>query len=232
MIFSDFLKAVGQIPDHRFLRVLLLGLALTLGLLFAFTAGLSWTIGFLLPDSFSLPWLGEITWVDNVLSLAIIPVMMVASVFLMVPVSSAFISLFLDQVVDAVEARHYPHQSPVKPIPFRDSLAESAGFMGLLILANLGALVLCLFFAPLAPLIFWAVNGLLLGREYATLVAQRRLGLEGAQRFRRTHAVSIWTAGFLMAVPLTIPVINLIVPILGVATFTHLYHRLNGRAAA
>jgi CysZ protein len=30
-----------------------------------------------------------------------------------------------------------------------------------------------------------------------------------------------------MAVPLTIPVVNLLVPILGAATFTHLYHRLN-----
>jgi uncharacterized protein involved in cysteine biosynthesis len=35
-----------------------------------------------------------------------------------------------------------------------------------------------------------------------------------------------------MAVPLTIPLVNLVVPILGVATFTHLYHRLNSRRPA
>jgi len=29
-----------------------------------------------------------------------------------------------------------------------------------------------------------------------------------------------------MAVPLTFPLINLIIPILGAATFTHLFHRL------
>ncbi len=29
-----------------------------------------------------------------------------------------------------------------------------------------------------------------------------------------------------MAVPLTIPLVNLTVPILGAATFTHLFHRL------
>ena len=31
-----------------------------------------------------------------------------------------------------------------------------------------------------------------------------------------------------MAVPLTIPLINLLVPILGVAVFTHQFHRLEG----
>ena len=30
-----------------------------------------------------------------------------------------------------------------------------------------------------------------------------------------------------MAVPLSVPVVNLLVPVLGAATFTHLFHRLN-----
>ena len=41
----------------------------------------------------------------------------------------------------------------------------------------------------------------------------------------------IWLAGALMAIPLTIPVVNLVVPILGAATFTHLFHRLAGTPA-
>jgi CysZ protein len=36
-------------------------------------------------------------------------------------------------------------------------------------------------------------------------------------------------AGILMALPLTIPLMNLFIPILGAATFTHLYHRLAGQ---
>ena len=34
-----------------------------------------------------------------------------------------------------------------------------------------------------------------------------------------------------MAVPLTVPVLNLLVPILGAATFTHLYHMIGARRA-
>jgi CysZ protein len=88
------------------------------------------------------------------------------------------------------------------------------------------ALVLYVVFTPLAPILFWVVNGVLLGREYAQLVALRRSDAAGAAAFRKRHRPTIFAAGVLMAVPLTIPVVNLLVPILGAATFTHLYHRL------
>ncbi|WP_298260705.1 EI24 domain-containing protein [uncultured Litoreibacter sp.] len=226
MIFSDFFKALGQIGDRRFLKVLLMGVGLTLALLFGFTVVFAWIIGLVVPDTFSLPWIGEITWIDNALSWAVVPVMFGASVFLMVPVASAFTGLFLDRVVDAVEAEHYPGLAPVTPLPLSEVMVETSRFLGLMLIANLVALVLCFILPPAAPLIFWAVNGLLLGREYATMVAQRRLGSEGAAVFRKKHRWQIWFAGTLMAVPLTIPFVNLLIPILGVATFAHLYHRL------
>jgi uncharacterized protein involved in cysteine biosynthesis len=31
-----------------------------------------------------------------------------------------------------------------------------------------------------------------------------------------------------MALPLTVPVVNLVVPVLAAASFTHLFHRLRG----
>ena len=46
----------------------------------------------------------------------------------------------------------------------------------------------------------------------------------------RRHGPTIWIAGVLMALPLTVPILNLFVPILGAATFTHLYHRLAARS--
>ena len=86
-----------------------------------------------------------------------------------------------------------------------------------------------IFLAPFAPVIFIALNGYLLGREYFQLVALRRLGREGAKKARRRHAATIWLAGALMAAPLTIPIVNLFIPVLGAATFTHLFHRLEAR---
>ena len=227
MIFGDFLKALGQIGDGRFLRVLFMGVGLSLLLLFAFTVIFAYTIGQIVPDTFSLPWIGEINWVDNVLSLAVIPVMIFASVFLMTPVASAFTGFFLDDVAQAVEAQHYPGLPAAQTTGLLDGLFEAFRFLGLLVVVNLLAVILYLIFAPLAPLIFWAVNGLLLGREYATLVAQRRLGAAGARAFRKANSMQIWLAGTLMAIPLTVPILNLFIPIFGVASFTHLFHRLN-----
>lgn len=226
MIITSYLKAIGQIGDPRFLRVLALGLGLTIALLFGFTVFFAWTVGLIVPDSFSLPWIGEITWIDNLASLAVIPVMLLASVFLMVPVAAAFIGIFLDDVADAVEAKHYPALPPVARIPFSESISETLKFLGLLLLVNIIAFIFALIFAPFAPLIFWAVNGLMLGREYATLTARRRMSRAQVHAFRKRHSITIWLAGICMAVPLTIPVMNLIVPILGVAGFTHLIHRL------
>ena len=111
-------------------------------------------------------------------------------------------------------------------MPIGEAIVESAKFLGLLVAVNIVALVLYVIFPPFAPLIFWAVNGVLLGREYATLVAQRRLGAVGAREFRKRNRGQIWLAGTLMAIPLTIPFVNLLIPILGVASFTHLFHRL------
>ena len=71
------------------------------------------------------------------------------------------------------------------------------------------------------------MNGYLLGREYFMLVASRRLGRDGARAMRKAYSLRIWAAGVLMAAPLSIPLINLAIPVLGVATFTHMFHRLN-----
>jgi uncharacterized protein involved in cysteine biosynthesis len=46
---------------------------------------------------------------------------------------------------------------------------------------------------------------------------------------RRRHAGEIWLAGTLMAAPLSVPLVNLLIPVLGIATFTHLFHRLQAR---
>ena len=97
---------------------------------------------------------------------------------------------------------------------------------GVLVGANILALVLYALFAPAAVFIFWGVNGFLLGREYFTLAAIRRVGRTEAKRLRGKHGLTIWAAGVLMAIPLSVPLLNLVIPILGAATFTHLFHQL------
>jgi CysZ protein len=158
-------------------------------------------------------------------------VILVLSMFLMIPVASAITSLFLDDVADAVEAEYYPDLPPVPRVGFLEGVVETVSFLGLMIAANL----IALFFAGILPfgypVVFYLMNGWLLGREYFQIAALRREGREGARALRRRNAGTIWLAGCLMALPLSIPLVNLFIPVLGAATFTHLYHGLSGRGA-
>ncbi len=226
MILSSFFKALGQIGDPAFRRVLLLGLGLTVGLFVALYAVLVWLLNWLVGDSATLPLIGEVHWVDNVLSWGSLPLMLLLSVVLMVPVASAFVGMFLEDVAQAVEDKHFPQLPRVPGVPFLEGLRDALNFLGIMIAANLVALVLYLLLAPAAPFIFWALNGYLLGMEAFMVAAMRRVGRAEAKKMRARHRLTLWAAGTLMAIPLSIPVMNLVVPILGAATFTHIYHKL------
>lgn len=231
MILGDFLKAIGQIHDRRFLKVLGLGVLLAFALLAGAYAAVATLVGWIVPDSFTLPWIGEITWVENLLSWGSLLLMLVLSAFLMIPVASAFTGLFLDEVAGAVEARHYPALPPSRTVPLAESLGDSLRFLGVIVAANALALMLYVVSGPFAPLVFWAVNGYLLGREYFQMAAMRRLDRTRAAGMRKRHGGQIFLAGLLMAALLTLPLFNLVVPVLGAATFTHVFHRLNGDSA-
>ena len=229
VIFSSFLKALSQIGDARFRRVIGLGVLLALGLLIGASTGFLWLVESLLPGTVTLPFVGPVDGINQVLGWGSFLLVLGLSVFLMVPVASAFTGLFLEDIAHAVEERHYPGLPAVTPTRLADTLMDSLNFLGLLLAANILALVFYIFSGPFAPLLFWGLNGWLLGREYFTLVAMRRVSRAEAKTLRGQNAGRIWIAGILMAGPLSVPLVNLAVPVLGVATFTHLFHAMTAR---
>ncbi len=228
MILNAFFAALGQIGDAKFRAVLLRGVGLTIALLIAACAAAIWLINRLSSGEISLPFVGAVPWLNDVLNYSGIFVVLILPLFLMMPIASAIVSMFLEEVAEAVEDKHYPNLPKVPGIPFSEGVRDAISFMGVLIAANILALILYAIFTPLAPFIFWAMNGFLLGREYFTLAAMRRIGRKGARKLRSKHSTTIWIAGTLMAIPLSVPLVNLVIPIIGAATFTHVYHKLSG----
>lgn len=226
MILTAFFKALGQVLDRRFRRVLLRGIGLTILMLIALTAVVLWGLEWLVPDSVTLPWIGPVGGLDWVAGAGGLAVMLVASIFLMIPVASAVMGFFLEEVAAAVEDKHYLALPPARPMPWSEQLGEAATAFLLLIVANVLMLAAYVFAGPLAPVLFITVNGYLLGREYFTLVAMRRMTRAEAKRLHRRHLGLAWLAGALLAAPLAVPILNLIMPVLGVATFTHIFQRL------
>jgi CysZ protein len=215
--------------DPRFRRVIWLGFALAVALLFMMYALILLVVQVLVPGTLTLPIAGEVTGLRTLLSLGSIVFVIGLSVFLMAPVASAFTGLFLDEVATAVEDVHFPGLPPATPTSTMDALRDSVSYFGLLVGLNLIGMIVFVISGGLGMIVIWGINAWLLSREYITMVALRRMSRLQARELRRRHPVRLWLAGAMLAVPLTIPFLNLLMPVIGAAAFTHLFHRLTSR---
>lgn len=215
----------GDLLRPRILSLALAGIGLTLVLFVTLQAGTFWLIRLLTPGSLTLPWIGTIDLGSTLSwsSLALFPLM---GFFLMAPVAAGFAGLFAERVAEAVETIHYPAR-PGRPLDFMDGLLESLAVMAAVIGVALLSLILTPFLGPLAPLLFYAANGWLLGREFFQMAARRHLPEAEASDLRRRSTARITAAGSLVAVALTIPLVNIAVPLLAAAAFTHLFHLIS-----
>jgi uncharacterized protein involved in cysteine biosynthesis len=76
---------------------------------------------------------------------------------------------------------------------------------------------------------FYVVNGWLLGREYFEQIAFRRMSLEQARALRRPYGLRLTVAGTAIAFLATVPIVNLITPLLATAYMVHVVQDLTSR---
>ncbi|KGJ04559.1 Uncharacterized protein involved in cysteine biosynthesis [Paracoccus halophilus] len=228
MIPRALFLAWGDLLRPRIFGVIALGIGLTLLLFAALQAGAFWTIRLAAPETLTLPWIGTVTIAPALSwgSLVLFPLM---SIFLMVPVAAGFAGLFAERVADAVEQIHYPEARGL-PVAFWDGLWESLAVMGAVIAVTLITLILTPFLGPLASVLYFAGNGWLLGREFFQMAARRHLHEPQATELRRRLSTPVTLLGIAIAILLTVPVLNLIGPVMAAAGFTHLFHLSRRRA--
>lgn len=173
----------------------------------------------------TVPGVGPVTAVGQLVSPASILFMLAMSIFLMVPVASLFSALYLEDAARVVDRLTGAPPPPPAPLLW-DRIVANANYFGLL----LGLNVLALWSYPvlgwLSPVLFWALNGWLLGREYLQLTLLRRHSTDDMRRIWRTHRLQAWLSGGVMAVALTVPIVNLAAPLLGALAFSHMARRL------
>jgi uncharacterized protein involved in cysteine biosynthesis len=174
---------------------------------------------------FALPWLAlsGIPWLDTLAQALGAAGVFVVSWLLFPGFVSAGVAFFLEDAADAVERRHYPGLAPARAQGLVELTAVSLRFLAGLILVNL-ALIPFLFLPPVFPFVFYPANGYLLGREYFELVAGRRVDPERARALRRRNRWALWAAGTVAALMLTVPVLNLVAPVIATAAMVHLFH--------
>jgi uncharacterized protein involved in cysteine biosynthesis len=209
--------AVGEFFEPELRRVVLIAVGLTAALFAALWGTVAWL---LLETQFFEWW-----WLDEALALLGGVAALVLSWLLFPAVAMLFVGLFLDGVVEAIERRHYPHLPPARGVGMTTAIGAAVR-LGLIALALNLLLLPAYFLLPgVNLLLFWGVNGYLLGREYFELVALRRLGTKAARILRRERAAGVFLAGVVIAVLLTVPILNLAAPVLGAAFMLHLFER-------
>jgi len=215
--------SISQFSDRRFQRVVLKSIILAIVALWALAAGGGSVLGWLFSGDLTLPWIGTITFSGSLIGWGAFWIILGLSVFLMVPVASAMSAFFVDDVARAVEERHYPKTQAQYRSKLSEEVRESLGFLGTMLAANLIALIFYALFTVFAPIIFWSLNGYLIGREYFYMAAKRHLGRENALSAFRDHRFRVWMCGVILVLPMSVPLLNLLVPVLAAASFTHLF---------
>lgn len=142
-------------------------------------------------------------------------------------VAMAVIQFFADEVVQAVEARHYPAQADLaRDLPMAEQARNALGSAGRALLANLVALpfALVLLFTGVGTFaLFLLVNAVLVGRELQDMVWLRHCHDPG--QCAPVGKVERFLLGGIIAAMLAVPFVNFLAPVLGAAAATHLVHR-------
>ena len=221
---TAFRLALQQMTsDPAIRRVLWVSFAATILLVLTLPALAGWGLSFVQIANWS--------WVDTTIDILGGVAVLALGILLFPAIVGAVAGLFLDDVAQAVEARHYPALPPPRRQRIGEMVWGGIRFFLLLVAVNLVAVGIVLVVPGVNLLVFWLVNGYLLGREYFELVAARHVEPAAARALWRERQGRFVIAGLLLAAIMMVPVVNLVVPVLGAAFVTHVFHRTIGAAA-
>jgi uncharacterized protein involved in cysteine biosynthesis len=231
-VFEAAFKTLSQMSSPAFRQVLLKAAALALltialigialNRLFAWMAagGAAWAEA---GTGMHTPW-QILVWV---LSVAAALGIITGAVFLM-PAVTAFVgTFFVDEIADEVERAHYPAEAPGRALALPRAVYEGSK-TALLSIAIYLCAVPFLLIAGLGLVIMFLATAYLLGREYFLLAAMRFRSPEEAKALRRAQRGSVFAAGLLIALFVSIPVVNLATPLFAMALMVHMHKRLSG----
>lgn len=229
-MISAFGRAIGQLPDPAFRSVLLKSFGLTLLVFIVLIGGLWVSLGGVdLNDVGWISWLPD--FIISTLNWLLGGIVIAAALMLFPAVASIFISLFLEEIVDAVEARHYPGEAKSPGLPLLQSLMVSVKFSLVVVFVNLLALPLYLI-PGINLIVYYLVNGYLFGREYFELVALVHTTPADADILRVTNKGKLFASGVVIAFLFSIPIVNFFTPIIAAATMVHIFKGLRRPAGA
>jgi CysZ protein len=151
---------------------------------------------------------------------------LLGGILLMPAVTAVVGSFFADRIGEEVERENYPADPPGQALPLWLSLWEGGKTALLAVLIYLCAAPLIIF-AGFGAVIFFLATAYILGREYFELAAMRFRPPAEAKALRKRNAAAVYVGGLIIAVFVSIPIVNLATPLFAMAFMVHVHKRLS-----
>ena len=230
-VLKAYTAAIRQLNDPPIRRVIIAVAGWTAAI-YLVLGSLLWTMVAGLDPTGDLAWIG-IEWLRSALLWVIGGVVTFLGVFvfvalfwlLFVIIVQTVSSFYLERVILAVEARHYPNLPTAQSQTVADMVVSTLQFFGFMIVLNVIALPF--YFIPLLGVgLFYLINGYLIGREYFELVAFRRIDRRTAGIIRKAQRGKVLGTGIATTVLFSIPLLNLVAPVLTTAAMVHMFQAM------
>jgi uncharacterized protein involved in cysteine biosynthesis len=212
-LFTPLARALAQLDDPVFLGVLARGLAWSVVCFIALHFAAIWIVHGLLDLHGILAWTADVLGTIGASLLAL---------WLFLPVAAAIGTLYFDRIAAAVERRYYPLIPPPLSAPLGEQVWDGVVLALRILLLNVIGLVLALILPGIGLVLGWLIAAYAIGRGLFVAVAMRRMPRSAAEALYRAYRPAVLAQGAVMALAAYVPLVNLLIPVIGVAAMVHL----------
>jgi CysZ protein len=227
IMFAALSKAFAQLPEQTLRNSVILSVLGALAMILASGFMSGWLVSQI--QGFGIEWL------DSLLGALGGGLVMVLS-FMFYPATVMVVAgFFFDRVASAVEDRHYRELPEARHKGLGEIFKSAFVLLAITLVLNILMLpiyLLTFFVGGLGFVIFYCLNGYLLGREFFEIAASRHMDPKEARALRRSQRWTVFGAGVIIAVMTTIPILNLAVPVIATAFMVNIFQLLHRRTKA
>lgn len=211
-MFAPIARALSQFDDPIFRGVLWRSIAWSIACFVALHVGAVWIIHRILALHGWLAWAADILGSVGASLLTL---------WLFLPVATAIGMLYLDRIARAVEGRFYPWLPPPHGASLLEQVWDGLAVTLTVLALNIAALLLIFLLPGIGLILGWMIGAYAIGRGLFVAIAMRRMPRPMAESLYRASRGVVLAQGAIMALAAYVPVLNLLLPIIGVAAMVH-----------
>ncbi len=213
-MIEPLFRALAQLNDRVFLGVVWRSLLLSLAAFAGLLAGSVWLVQ---------AWAAQGGWMGWLVGLLGGIAVLLVAIWLYVPVALLIATFYLDRIAGAVERRYYPGLSPPVWAPLTEQGWDGVVLAGQVLLLQVATLIASVLLPGVGLVLGYLVTGWAIGRGLFVGVAMRRMSRPDALALYRQRRLAAVVPGVVLALASTLPPLNLLVPVVGIAAMVHVF---------